>query len=134
MAEPRTDVIDEESSAWNAYPIAIRETVRLLLLGRTREGEPAALRVLSARYDGEFGYSAGVDGQADVPASARVVSIACVAKDAEEATVTIDEGPVIRVRPGGNFSVDPEGKLTDAAVVFGNTRSFFVEYVMAAPA
>lgn len=132
----RSDVdreLERESGAWSHYPTLMRELIARLLTGETADYQLSGIPVISVRYSGTFGYDVGVEGVADVPAGARVVSLACEARPDLAGQLVIGGGKPIPLEPGSSFKINPEGKLTDTAVVFTDTARFFVEYVIPSP-
>jgi hypothetical protein len=125
--------MEREELAWSSYPPLMRELVIRLLTGAASDGKQGPVSVISARYDGLFGYSVGIEGTANVPPGARVVSITCRARPDAAGQLTIGDGDPIPLDPGEGFGINPEGKLADTSIVFTGTARFFVEYVIPSP-
>jgi hypothetical protein len=121
-------LFEAEPVSLASYPLPIRELVRGLLSGVDSKGRSVAISVAAARADGDFAYDAGVDGVADVPADARVLSISGRA-GADGGTVKIGDGPEIPIPPNDAWSVEVGGRLAgDRPVEFVGTVAYFVEY------
>lgn len=84
---------------------------------------------------GTWGYHSGTNGTLNMSGSKRVLQITAIALEAA-ATITINGGDVITLPYGStdkassSITIEPRGNLTDPALIFTGTDSYFVEYVV----
>lgn len=123
-----------------------QEQVRLLLekieqeigkaVGGQRSHFDGRLRDRNGQVDfpqvvGTYDYAAGTDGTPTIPARARILSITASGPTlAGSATVTIDGGDSITLPADTTWVANPEGNLVGPTVVFTDTRSYFVDWVV----
>lgn len=79
---------------------------------------------------GSWGYLSGLEGNATVPANAKVLQITAVSNLNTESSLTINAGQVITIPLGQSLTIEPKGNLIAPSIAFEGTASYFVEYVI----
>jgi hypothetical protein len=90
--------------------------------------EDNPLPVVEARETGVWGYESGVSGTPTLPVDCRILQISAIGGAA--ASITIDGGDTITIPIGSAITIEPRGNLVEPVIVFTNTVSFFVEYLV----